>query len=132
MTHQNKIKQRPQLQRLLRVQDRSGRGPFQPGWSHTWTDPERSDFPPPIFEDFQNLPRLIAYAKSKNLHIGCAARAGPTFRLWFSDTEIARLRSYGFHLANATPCRVIAESYNQALFVSAQPLKNLRRVKWTL
>lgn len=117
------------MKRLLRVQDKEGRGPWRPGFSAKWVDDNRDFSFPPIFSEVENLHEIAARAHEKGLHIGCAVGTRH-FSQWFTDAEIVRLKAFGFRVVNATPCQIIAKTPTQVLVASHLPLSKLTRVAW--
>lgn len=118
------------MTRLLRVQDKSGRGPWRPGFSNRWLDNVRDFSLPPIFDEIQDFDSIVARVHRSGWHIGCAARGGQ-FSRWFTSSEIAKLKDFGFRLVNATPCTIVAETPNQVVIVSPRPLARLTRLPWS-
>lgn len=96
---------------VYRVQDRQGRGPFKPGMTDRWRDPDGNDFPP-IQAEFglawrEEIPR--------GWHCGCAFRDPSQAGEWFSAAECGRLASLGYHLVALAGCRVLRESPHQMI-----------------
>jgi hypothetical protein len=115
--------------RIFRVQDREGRGPWRPGFSVEWVNPDRTCLPPSVFVDIPQAASLVRKWGGRGFHVGCAVRAGK-FSAWFDGGEIERLRARGYRLVNAAVCRVIAESDHQLLVVHAAPLRRLPQLLW--
>ncbi len=111
---------------LYRIQDASGRGPFQPGLSRLWAEPRgiRDHFLP-VHEAFPDLLRIVAGARAKRQFLGCACRTLEKLNEWFSPVEQMRLQRAGFRVVEFVPDEVVAETGDQVLFASNKPLKLL-------
>jgi hypothetical protein len=109
--------------RIYRVQDAGGRGPFRPGFSAQWLDdelaPDRLELPP-WTEEFGF--HLIQLRGKPGEHFGTATRSIDGLRKWFSPTEQAKLRLFGYNIASFEDARVLAESEHQLVFARARPL----------
>lgn len=110
--------------RLWRIQDHEGRGPFRPGFSHTWADAKLRQGLPPIYED---MPDGLRVALASGMHIGIAVRSEKSLADWFSRSERRRLKRLGYEVVSFVPDRVFAESRYQVLFGCRKPLRNLCR-----
>lgn len=100
---------------ILRVQDETGRGPWRPGLSHTWIDPDREGGPPAMYEEIEDFHELVKKYHRLGYHIGCAVRGVHGIKQWFTRTELIKLRMMGFDIYNANEARVIEETPNQIL-----------------
>lgn len=109
---------------VIRVQDKRGRGPWRPGFSHKWVSDGNPLVGPPIYLELPKAAVIVGLATSKGMHVGCAVRANK-INLWFTDTEIQRLKCLGFSLVNASSCTVLAETKTQVLIGSPLPLSHL-------
>jgi hypothetical protein len=103
---------------VYRIQDRDGRGPYRPGFSHKWSDAE-GPILPTIFEDFgPNLTRLFA----RPGHYGCAFLQLDQARTWFSKREAAKLAALGFSLVEISDAEIVASAPRQVLIRRDRPL----------
>lgn len=116
---------------ILRVQDMSGRGPWRPGLSEKWVDAWRTEHLPPIYQELPAFAALVNNAHRDGFHIGCAARGKAGLLAWFSPMELFRLDDLGFHIVDASACEVLAETPNQIIIGSQQPLRMLPVAKLT-
>lgn len=114
--------------KLVRIQDKFGRGPWRPGFSSQWLSEDGPPLPPAIQETIPNFATLVKRAHKKGLHIGCACRDADMEK-WVQPAEMRRLADYGFRLVNATQCQVLAHDENQVLIASRKPLRDLPRMK---
>lgn len=108
------------VQTVYRVQDAEGRGPYRPGFSHTWKDPEHDFRNPSIFDDFptfnpRRLPNGFAY--------GCAFRTIGHLTDWFSSRELGRLALMGYRVVQIDVENIIAESPRQVIVARRRPLR---------
>ena len=56
------------------------------------------------------------------MHMGCACQSLEQMRRWFTPTEYAKLRSYGYHAVRLEAGRSMGESEIQCVFERAKPL----------
>lgn len=114
---------------VYRVQDKEGRGPFKPGFSHCWLDQNRTlESHPSIMQDFGwDFTRLIHPGE----HFGCCFLSMDALLRWFSVSELERLERYKHHAIELRDCRIIAESSTQVMMSRIKPLRvGAVRVKW--
>lgn len=117
---------------LYRIQDASGRGPWRPGFSHRWIDPDKDDrLCPPMMTDFPSWRRMINRSIDRGyLHHGCCVRGVHGVHRWFTTLELDRLRSLGFRLVDASSLTVVCESNSQIIGASRMPLSYLPAIDW--
>ena len=107
--------------RVLRVQDREGRGPYRPGFSHVWIDDDHTGSCPSIFDDFgPDVVNKMSLADAN----GCAFRNLDAAAKWFSRKEALALQKLGYSLVAMTVDRVIAESETQMLVSRRKPFRD--------
>ena len=112
---------------VYRVQDKSGRGPFQPGFSRKWAD---IDFAPGMaalptwMEEFGD--DLINRHGRSGEYFGSAVRTIDEISRWFSEKEKTRLQKLGFRVVSMRVNRILAESKNQVVF--ARDVQLRRRI----
>lgn len=105
-------------QTLYRYEDKDGRGPFKPGFSHRWVSPTRDGPPPPWEEagigigEFQQL-------FTPGMHGGSACKSKQQLRLWFNFMERRRLAKLGYRMVAFTPDRILLETPTQVVFERA-------------
>ena len=117
-------KARDVADKLYRIQDKDGRGPFRPGFTASWADPHGKPFLPAV-QEIPGFARAVAKAFSEGKHIGAAVIGLAGLDRWFTSSEIARLESFGYQIVVASSCEVIAADQNQVLIASPLPLKFL-------
>ena len=105
---------------VYRVQDRTGRGPFRPGFSHLWVDDERTSCPPSFIEEFG---AEIISKMTPGYAYGCGVRQRAQVDNWFSPTEIIRLRMLGYAIVKLDVDVILAESAHQVVFGRRRPLR---------
>jgi len=106
---------------ILRVQDSVGRGPYRPGFSYRWSDPNGPNCPPwweELGEDMASAHRRF----SGDLHYGCGFKDYAQFEAWFSPREQRALDRLGYRLVAIIPDAIIAETPRQVVFGSIRPL----------
>ena len=98
---------------IYRVQDKYGRGPWKPGFSHRWVeDRDDHDNLHPWPAEFPNaLKRALP-----GMSVGCGCRTIEQLRRWFTASEYATLRSLGYRAVSLRVRRIIGESATQCLF----------------
>lgn len=111
---------------VLRYQDRSGRGPFQPGLTVRWADRDGKS-PPTAFEDFPQLVGMLPKLHEKWMHVGFACIGLDGIAAYFTETERAKLDALGFRLHRAPASAVILQAPTQVVFAHHRPLKTLPR-----
>ncbi len=105
---------------VFRVQHSDGRGPWSPGFSFVWTDPDRTDLPPTWMEEFPGL------KQKPNVFHGCGCKDLMQLRKWFNGYEAKTLSELGFYIARIEADRIIAESENQLVFTTLRPFWECR------
>lgn len=101
--------------RLFRVQDSSGRGPFRPGFVDLWLD-DRD------FSQVESIPWPKIQALAREIrHCGFGCRSLDQLRLWFTRSEMQKLRCCGYR-AVAMEGTVILDTPTQTLFHRDRPL----------
>jgi hypothetical protein len=113
-----------------RVQAADGRGPWRPGWSHTWIDgdaPEGRlsetvmDLMP--VDRLRDLPSTMVY--------GCGCRSLEALMQWFTRREMFRLGQLGFYPVRLNADVVLAESAWQMLIGRRRPFADgASRLRW--
>lgn len=116
---------------VLRVQDAEGRGPYRPGFSHRWSDPEGPIVPlwwEEIGEDM-----MTAHARMAGpFHYGCGFLNQEQFAAWFSEKEQRRLDRLGFSLVTIPVAIIVAKTPTQIVFGSRRPLADAVGQRWKL
>lgn len=112
---------------IYRVQDADGRGPWRPGFSTTWMDGGGRSGPPAIWQELgvDDFHALVTFGHRKGYNLGCAMRGLAGIRLWFSKTEILRLRDFGFDIHDASAMTILHETPNQMLVAARHALRKL-------
>lgn len=113
--------------RIFRIQDKDGRGPWKPGFSHRWLDADGPPLPPAITATLRDFHGIAAKAHAKGMHIGCAVWEGKLSE-WVTGAEWERLKGFGYFVANAGQCQVLADDGMQLLVASKKPFRRLPRV----
>lgn len=99
---------------FYRVQDRDGRGPWKPGFSHTWVE-DRQDHDNLIPWYFEMGPvHLKALAGE---HVGSACETIDQLRRWFTPSEYATLKRSGYQAVRVTG-RILGKSSTQVVIAS--------------
>lgn len=110
--------------KLIRVQDREGRGPWRPGFSSTWMDECTPMRGKPI-TSYPGAIKVAHDASKAGMHIGCAVYADE-ISTWFAPPDLFRLARLGFYVADASACEVIFIAPDQVLVASHRPLALLK------
>lgn len=106
--------------KLVRVQDREGRGPWRPGFSSTWVGDDTPMHGKPI-PSYPGALKAALDACEAGMQTGCAVFADQ-IGLWFSPADLDRLARLGFYVADASACKVIFIAPDQALVASHEPM----------
>jgi hypothetical protein len=101
----------------LRVQNKVGRGPFIPGFSHIWLDSHKDKNLVSIMEAFPNLKEIIETNRGEHLWVACPVN---WFSKWFSNAELRILKKYGFDVYDASECEIIATHPTQVIMKGNQ------------
>lgn len=119
---------------LYRIQDRDGRGPWRPGFSIKWIDPEKDDrLCPPIQVEFPDWQSAIRKASLRGLHhFGCCVEGVRGLHQWFTPAELDRLRGFGFTLVDASALKPVCRGRYQIIGASRLPLSFLPAVDWAV
>ena len=65
----------------------------------------------------------ILKASPKGYAIGCAFRSLAGLRRWFSESELSRLRVYGYAVVTMDADIILGESERQLVFSRRRPLR---------
>jgi hypothetical protein len=109
---------------VYRVQDRYGRGPWKPGFSHRWSDPELAPGQEellPVYEEF-GLDVFHRLGRANEFY-GTAVRSPEALCRWFSASEQCRLSALGYSAVSLGVDRILAESKHQLVFARREPLR---------
>ena len=113
-----------------RVQGPDGRGPWRPGWSHTWIDAEAP--PDRLTETIMDL--IPAYELRRlppGMAYGCACKTLADLMRWFTPHEKGLLKTYGFHPVRLVADVILASSEWQMLIGRTRPFsEGATRVSW--
>ncbi len=107
---------------VYRIQDGGGRGPYRPGFSTCWLDPERDGSDgtnPSVIEEFGFAWRRKILTGQA---CGCAFRSLEQLKSWFSSSEISRLLTLNFNIVELQADMIVAESKHQLIFARNLPL----------
>jgi hypothetical protein len=112
---------------IFRMQDKDGRGPWKPGFSETWIDPERTDYSAPtVMEDFgASIIGQCRYYQAIGYHVGVGCSDETQLEKWFSEKEKDTLRRLGYNVVQFSPTHEIARSKWQVVFAHKTHLKFL-------
>lgn len=110
--------------KVIRIQDKTGRGPYRPGLTDQWSDPAGPDLPD-ILTEFGRRAICEAQAASAiGFHVGCAFETMTQLQAWFAPHEIAKLILLGFRIVEMDVDNIICRSHRQLVFVRRVPLKD--------
>ncbi len=112
--------------KILRVQDKDGRGPYRPGFSHRWIDPENDGSTQP-----QGLTQISEGLKRapKGSAIGFGFRSLEQLERWFSQSELLKLYLLGYQIVELDADGILSESKEQIFFWRREPL-NVGATLW--
>lgn len=104
---------------VFRVQDKDGRGPWKPGFSHQWVEDR---------DDHENLvPWLLdigpAHLKmDPSKHAGTACESMEQLRRWFTHSEYNKLLKFGYRTVSLHADKILGRSDIQLVFERRLPL----------
>lgn len=103
---------------VFRVQDKTGRGPFVPGFSSQWviSRPDHDNLRP-WFEEFGRVDREVLDGCTS----GSACKTIDQLRRWFTKQEYKKLKKFGYKAYKVKVSRVIAESDIQCFVSKLSP-----------
>jgi hypothetical protein len=106
---------------IFRIQDKDGRGPWKPGFSHLWSD-NKSAFeyarPPTWMQEFGRVDQLVL----PNEWGGTACESIEVLRRWFTTKEYNRLIYFKYKCVKMDVDRILARSEVQCYFARSRPL----------
>lgn len=111
---------------IYRVQDAVGRGPYRPGFSYRWSDPDGPTQMPWWIEIGEPIDVAHAKMSDPTLHYGCGFDTLDQMHSWFSRRELRTLDKLGFKLVKIEPDFVIARTPTQVVFGSRKAFANAR------
>lgn len=108
------------METIFRVQDKNGRGPWKPGFSHKWVeDRDDHDNLLPWYIEFGRVDQELLIGESS----GSGCRTVDQLKRWFTESEYRKLKKLGYRAVKMSVNRVIAESDIQLFFGRAKALK---------
>lgn len=110
--------------KVYRIQDKDGRGPFKPGFSKRWLDPE----PKPNEEllvpwPYQFPDILFRIQVEGTINFGCACASPEQLQMWFSESEYNRLKRFGYKSVTLEIDEILGQSDIQLVFRRLKPIK---------
>lgn len=109
---------------IYRIQDHEGRGPFRPGFSHKWLDPEPKPNEEKLIPWPVQFPEVFfAMRVFRTIYCGCGCSTQEQLKLWFSRAEIDRLSKYGYRVVRMDVEEVLGQSDVQLVFRRLKPLR---------
>lgn len=116
---------------ILRIQDRRGRGPWKPGFSHKWVDSFRTSHLPPIYDEAPHYMDIARPARDEGMWVGCAVDGKESLLAWFTPMEIFRLYDFGYQIVDASSCDILLRTPTQLLIGSRENFNRLPpAVRW--
>jgi hypothetical protein len=106
-----------------RVQADDGRGPWRPGWSHVWSDPDISPERASLLAPWSTTLMLaIAEQIKPGEYCGYGCLDLATLAHWFTPAERRRLKHIGFRPVLIDVARILRQSDSQVFFARNSPL----------
>lgn len=108
--------------KVYRIQDKDGRGPFKPGFSHRWVE-DRPDHDNliPWFAEFG----AIHLKMERRCRGGSACLSQEQLRRWFTKSEYETLLALGYEAVEIEADRILAQSEIQCFFECQKPLNKI-------
>ena len=110
---------------VVRVQSADGRGPYRPGFSWRWSDPQ-GPLVMPWWEEIGLSMREAHSQLTPEYHWGCGFRTMDQLHSWFTSRELSKLSRLGFAMVRIIPAVVVAETPTQVVFGTVEPLSEAR------
>jgi hypothetical protein len=105
--------------KVYRIQDKDGRGPFKPGFSHHWVeDREDHDNLKPWYEEFGPVHLKMNFRRLG----GSACLTIDQLKRWFTASEYNTLIHHGYAAVEIEAGKIIAQSDIQCFFECHHPL----------
>ena len=105
---------------VFRIQDRQGRGPWKPGFSHRWIRLQPNYDLVPWFEEWPGFDPVKEKVRREVIGTGC--KTVEQLKRWFDRSEYTTLRILGYHAVKISGVRPLRESDNQVVFGREKPL----------
>ncbi|MCX8816996.1 hypothetical protein [Vibrio parahaemolyticus] len=98
-------------QYVYRIQDKKGRGPFNPNITHRWIEPrsDRATMQP----FFVTWPDFFPEAGTNN---ACACMTAKQLKRWFTASEYQKLLSLGYRAVRMQVDAVVKQNDTQCIF----------------
>lgn len=113
-------------ERVYRIQDKDGRGPWKPGFSNQWVeDRPEHDVLLPWYRTMGHVHLQAIYGA----HMGSACRSLDQLRRWFTPTEYSKLLTLGYQAVSMEAGRILGDDGNQVVFERAWPLNERVKVE---
>ncbi len=108
---------------IYRVQDKDGRGPFKPGFSHNWIDVDKDVTK--LLPSFIDFPLTLSAIKLGYYdgYCGTGCKNLEQLKKWFSENELKKLKELGYSIVSVKVHKILAESDIQLLFQCKKPIK---------
>jgi hypothetical protein len=105
---------------VYRIQNKKGRGPFMPGFSHKWLDEKKDNelLLPPWNVEFKDLNLIIM----PGIYYGCGCDSKEQLKGWFTLSEYSKLKEFGFNAVMLKVDKILAKSSVQCVFRRSKPL----------
>ncbi len=112
-------------ERIYRVQDIDGRGPYRPGLTAKWSDNHDPAIRLPFFQEFGDdlILQMNDHFSANGGACGCGFRSIEQAVWWFTPAEQVRLHVLGFPLVSMQINKIFAESDKQLVFWRGKPLR---------
>lgn len=106
---------------IYRIQDKFGRGPWKPGFSHQWVEDR---------DDHDNLLPMMNMGVFRQMHdmavrgyvFGFGCKTVEQLRRWITPTEYQKLREFGYRAVKMKVDHILQESYVQCAFARKKRL----------
>ncbi len=105
---------------VYRIQDKDGRGPWKPGFSHRWVvDREDLDNLAPFYVEFG---QTVFDHAILGMFLGSACESVEQLKRWFTPEEYKALKSFGYQSVKMQVGRILASSAIQCVIERSKPL----------
>lgn len=109
---------------VYRIQDLEGRGPFRPNFSHLWLDPDPKLHESKLVPWPEQFPEAFFRIRVfRTIYCGCGCESPDQLKLWFSESEVNRLRRFGYTAVKMSVDEILGQSDVQTVFRRLKPLR---------
>lgn len=108
---------------VYRIQDKDGRGPWRPGFSHKWVADRAASEYAALAPGGHQFPKLNHMTFDPGCHYGFGCESLEQLRRWILPSEYETLLKFGYRACKLYVDRVLFRSDVQVVFERSKPLR---------